>query len=147
MQPVLEIQDLAITFDTEEGEVLAVSDVSFKVETGQTLGIVGESGCGKTVSCHAILGLTPENGSVSAGEIYFEGKSLVDQTSRHRDAVRGKDIAMIFQDPASALNRFIRLVGKLPRALFYIGHCPPKWRVKKRSRYLKEWASRWRGSL
>ena len=104
MEPILEIRNLAISFDTEEGEVPAVSDVSLQVSPGKTLGIVGETGCGKSVSCHAVLGLTPPNGRVLAGEILFEGVDLLRLKTSELEKIRGRDIAMIFQDPSSSLN-------------------------------------------
>jgi peptide/nickel transport system ATP-binding protein len=104
MEPILEIRNLAISFDTEEGEIPAVSDVSLQVFPGKTLGIVGETGCGKSVSCHAVLGLTPPNGRVLAGEILFEGVDLLRLKTSELEKIRGRDIAMIFQDPSSSLN-------------------------------------------
>jgi len=77
MTPILEIRNLAISFDTEEGEIPAVNDVSLKVFPGKTLGLVGETGCGKSVTCHSVLGLTPTNGHVRGGEILFGNKDLL----------------------------------------------------------------------
>ncbi|RPI43150.1 MAG: ABC transporter ATP-binding protein [Betaproteobacteria bacterium] len=101
--PLLEIRNLDIWFDTEQGRVHAVRGVSFDVPAGRTLGIVGESGCGKSVTCHAILRLTPGNGSM-AGEILFDGRNLAAGGEERLAGVRGREIAMIFQEPLSALN-------------------------------------------
>jgi peptide/nickel transport system ATP-binding protein len=102
--PILEIRNLAISFETEEGEVPAVQDVSLKVLPGRTLGLVGESGCGKSVTCHAVLGLTPANGYVRCGEIIYEGRDLLRIGTPALEKIRGHDIAMIFQDPSGSLN-------------------------------------------
>ena len=104
MAPLLEVRNLSISFETEEGEVSAVTGVSFSVDSGKTLGIVGESGCGKSVTCHAILRLTPPNGHVLSGEILYGGQDLLKIPGSQLDKIRGHDIAMIFQDPSSSLN-------------------------------------------
>ncbi|MGQ0524663.1 MAG: ABC transporter ATP-binding protein [Betaproteobacteria bacterium] len=101
--PLLEIRNLDVHFDTEDGTVHAVRGVSLAVGAGETLGIVGESGCGKSVTCHSVLQLLPPNGSIS-GEILFEGRDLLKLAPAALDKVRGRDIAMIFQEPASSLN-------------------------------------------
>ena len=100
---LLAVRDLGISFDSEDGVIHAVRGVSFTVAPGSVLGIVGESGCGKSVSCHSILRLLPQNARVS-GSIVFEGRELTALDAPGMDAVRGRDIAMIFQDPAASLN-------------------------------------------
>jgi ABC-type dipeptide/oligopeptide/nickel transport system ATPase subunit len=102
--PLLEVRNLAISFDTEEGVVAAVTGVSFSVDPGKTLGLVGESGCGKSVTCHSILRLIPQNGHIHSGEILYGGKDLLKIPNAELDKIRGHDIAMIFQDPSSSLN-------------------------------------------
>jgi oligopeptide/dipeptide ABC transporter ATP-binding protein len=101
--PLLEVRDLDVFFDTEEGTVHAVRSVSLAVHAGETLGIVGESGCGKSVTCHSVLRLIPPNGEIR-GEIHFEGRDLLALGPADLEKVRGRDIAMIFQEPASSLN-------------------------------------------
>jgi oligopeptide/dipeptide ABC transporter ATP-binding protein len=101
--PLLEIRGLQVDFDTEHGRVHAVRGVSFELDAGRTLGIVGESGCGKSVTLHAILRLTPSN-AVLRGEILFQGEPLHAPARGTLERVRGRDIAMIFQEPLSALN-------------------------------------------
>jgi oligopeptide/dipeptide ABC transporter ATP-binding protein len=101
--PLLEVRDLDVAFDTEDGPVRAVRGVSFEVDAGRTLGIVGESGCGKSVSCHALMRLLPGNARVG-GKALFEGRDLLRLSEHELDALRGRDIAMIFQDPAASLN-------------------------------------------
>jgi len=104
MAPLLEIKDLKVRFDTEMGLVDAVDGVSFEVNVGETLGLVGESGCGKSVTCHSILQLHPPNGRIVNGSIRFEKTELLSLDHARLDAIRGHDIAMIFQDPIGALN-------------------------------------------
>ena len=104
MPPLLTIENLQVHFDTEEGVVRAVEDVSFTVSAGKTLGIVGESGCGKSVTCHSALGLIPPNGRIVGGSVMFDGKDLLEQTPEQLDHIRGSQIAMVFQDPMSSLN-------------------------------------------
>lgn len=102
---VLEVRDLVIEFSTERGTMRAVDGVSFKLRAGETLGLVGESGCGKTITCLALLGLVPSPaGKVISGEILVNGRNIVGCTDRELRAVRGRDVAMIFQEPMTALN-------------------------------------------
>ena len=103
-QALLAIEDLHISFSTPRGEVQAVRGVSFQVEEGEIFGIVGESGCGKTVTGRAILGLVPEPGRITAGRIIFQGEDLTAMRPNELRRLRGKRIAMIFQDPSAALN-------------------------------------------
>ncbi len=99
---LLEVRDLKVSFDTSDGLVQAVRGVSFTVERGKTLGIVGESGSGKSVSTQTLLGLTA--GALIDGEALFEGQDLLAMTDAQLRRVRGKEIAMIFQDPLSSLH-------------------------------------------
>ena len=105
---LLEIKDLDVGFDTAEGEVHAVNHLSFSIEAGDTLGLVGESGSGKTQSVMAILGLLAENGHVS-GQALFKGKDLLQMSTTELNQHRGNEIAMIFQDPMTSLNPYLRL--------------------------------------
>jgi peptide/nickel transport system ATP-binding protein len=102
--PLLDVKDLSTSFNTEDGVVRAVQGVSFSVEKGQTLGIVGESGCGKSVTCLTIMGLNPKRTTMSSGEALWKGEDLLTtKPSRLRD-IRGNEISMIFQDPMTSLN-------------------------------------------
>jgi len=103
-QPLLDVRGLGIFFRTEAGEVQATRDVSFTLKAGERLGIVGESGCGKTVTGLSILGLLPPGQSRAAGEVRFEGRDLLTLGQREMRAVRGRKISMIFQEPMSALD-------------------------------------------
>ena len=99
---LLEVTDLRVSFPTADGVVQAVRGVSFSVEPGRTLGIVGESGSGKTVLTQSLLGLTP--GSELSGKAVFDGINLIDLAPRDMQKIRGKDIAVIFQDPLTSLH-------------------------------------------
>ena len=105
MTPLLEVRGLRTHFTTDDGEFPAVDGVSFQVEAGRTLAIVGESGCGKSVTALSIMGLVPNPpGRVRAGSIRFEGKELVGAPARTMQDLRGNGMAMIFQEPMSSLN-------------------------------------------
>jgi oligopeptide/dipeptide ABC transporter ATP-binding protein len=100
---LLEVRDLRTSFTTEEGELAAVDGVSFDVHAGQTLAIVGESGCGKSVTSLSVMGLVGAGGRVT-GSIRFEGRELVGAPEREWQDLRGNGMAMIFQEPMSSLN-------------------------------------------
>jgi len=105
VQPLLSVRDLVIEFTTENGVVRAGDGVSFDVHENETIGIVGESGCGKTVTGLAILGLIPSPpGRVASGSIRFMGRELVGLPDAQMRSIRGRDISMIFQEPMTALN-------------------------------------------
>ncbi len=102
---ILRVNDLKSWFDTESGVVRAVDGVSFEVEAARTLGIVGESGCGKSMTAYSILGLIPQPpGRIAGGEVFFEDRDLLKLSPRQMRAIRGNDIAMIFQEPMTSLN-------------------------------------------
>jgi peptide/nickel transport system ATP-binding protein len=109
--PLLDVRDLTVRFPTSDGIVQAVSNVSFTLHRGETLGIVGESGSGKSVSNLAIMGLLNPARTSIAGEVRFEGRELLTLPPDQMRAIRGKDIAMIFQDPFASLHPMYR-VGK-----------------------------------
>jgi oligopeptide/dipeptide ABC transporter ATP-binding protein len=107
---LLEVDDLHTYFDTREGVVRAVDGVSFTVERGKTLGIVGESGCGKSVTALSIMGLIPKPPArIAHGSVSFDGRELTRLSERELEDVRGKDIAMIFQDPMTSLNPTLKI--------------------------------------
>ena len=105
MAPILEVSDLEVEFAVDDGKIKVLDGVSFKVAPGQTLGIVGESGCGKSVTSLAIMGLLPRpHGQVVAGSIRFQGEELLSLPPDQMYKVRGNRISMIFQEPMTALN-------------------------------------------
>jgi peptide/nickel transport system ATP-binding protein len=103
-RPLLEVKHLVTEFQTDEGVLRAVDDVSFEIPASGTLGVVGESGCGKSVTSLSILRLVQKPGRIASGEIVFQGRDLLKLSEREMRGLRGKDIAMIFQEPMSSLN-------------------------------------------
>jgi peptide/nickel transport system ATP-binding protein len=114
---LLEVKDLKTYFRTDDGIVKAVDGISFEVEKGKTLGIVGESGCGKSVTCLTIMGLNAKRNTISTGEALFRGEDLLKMNSRRLRDVRGNDIAMIFQDPMTSLNPVHKIGRQLVEAI------------------------------
>jgi peptide/nickel transport system ATP-binding protein len=108
---LLDVKDLKTHFRTDDGIVKAVDGVTFSVEKGRTLGIVGESGCGKSVTCLSIMGLNNRRTTISSGEALWKGDNLIGMQPRRLRAIRGNEIAMIFQDPMTSLNP-VHTIGK-----------------------------------
>ena len=104
MEKLLEVKNLCVNFGTYGGEVKAVRGVTFDLHKGETLAIVGESGSGKSVACKTIMRILSSNGYIKDGQILFDGKDLTKISENDMEKVRGKDIAMIFQDPMTSLN-------------------------------------------
>src|SRR4051795_1639280 len=102
--PLLEIENLSVSFPSRSGTLYAVDGVSIKLDKGEVLGIVGESGSGKSVGMLAVMGLVPYPGRVQADKLVFEGRDLQTLSDRERRALTGKDVAMIFQEPTTSLN-------------------------------------------
>ncbi len=116
-QPLLRVSDLVATFPTPAGVVRAVDGVSFEVRPGQILGIVGESGSGKSVTSRSIMRMLRSPGRIDSGSIEFRGKNLLELSEENMQQVRGRDIAMIFQDPQAALNPVMRIGDQIQEAL------------------------------
>jgi len=116
-EPILQVQDLSTSFFTDDGEVKAVRGVSFDLHRGETLGIVGESGCGKSVTAMSVLGLVQRPGRVVGGKILFNGRDLLTIDAEELRQIRGRDIAMIFQDPLSSLNPVLRVGFQIDEAM------------------------------
>ena len=108
---MLEVKDLVMRFYTYDGVVNALNGVSFKVDRGEIFGLVGETGCGKSVTCYSILHLLPSTAKVEEGSVLLEDEDLLKAPEKRLREIRGGEIAMIFQDPLSALNPVMR-VGK-----------------------------------
>ncbi|MDE2858909.1 MAG: ABC transporter ATP-binding protein [Chloroflexota bacterium] len=118
MGVILEVKDLVVRFYTQEGTVYAVNGVSFELEEGETLGIVGESGSGKSVSSLALMGLIPSPpGKVESGTVNFEGRDLLQLKPDQMRLIRGKEIAMIFQDPMTSLNPVLTIGTQITESL------------------------------
>lgn len=116
--PLLDVRNLTTRFHTRSGVVHAVEDVSFSVEPGQTIGIVGESGSGKSVSCYSLLGLIPQPpGKIHSGEALFDGIDLLHASEKTLRGIRGKRISMIFQDPMTSLNPYLKISRQLTEPL------------------------------
>jgi peptide/nickel transport system ATP-binding protein len=115
--PLLEVKDLRVQFDTEDGVVKAVDGISYSVESGKALGIVGESGSGKSVSSLTVMGLTRFTNARIEGEIIFEGRDLMNASGEEMRKIRGNDIAMIFQDPLSSLHPYYKVGKQLVEAI------------------------------
>ncbi len=113
---LLEVKDLKTTFRTEDGVVAAVNGLSFAVEPGSTLGIVGESGSGKSVTSLSIMRLIAQNGTIEHGQILFKGQDLLKKSEAEMRKIRGRDIAMIFQDPMTSLNPVLTIGEQIAEA-------------------------------
>lgn len=132
-QPLLEVNQLVTQFRTKQGYVTAVDGVSFKVHKGETLGIVGESGCGKSVTSLSILQLLPTGiGRIKSGEVLFNGEDLTKKTNKELSHIRGKDIAMIFQDSMTSLNPVLT-IGRQLEETIAVHSSAPKSEIKKRA--------------
>lgn len=115
---LLSVKDLQVSFHTRHGVTLAVDQLSFELEAGKVLGIVGESGSGKSVACYSLLGLIPcPPGKVERGSAHFAGKDLLQMTEQELRLIRGNKICMVFQDPMTSLNPYLRVVDQLVEPL------------------------------
>lgn len=118
-EKILEVEHLETSFFTHAGEVKAVRDISFSVEKGKILGIVGESGSGKSVSLKSVMRLIEHPGKIKGGTITFDGEDLLSKTEKEMLQVRGKRIAMVFQDPMSSLNPVFRIGNQITDSILY----------------------------
>ncbi|WP_372789133.1 ABC transporter ATP-binding protein [Paraconexibacter sp.] len=114
---LLEVRNLSVQFETDDGVVQAVDGISYSVDQGQALGIVGESGSGKSVSSLTVMGLTRARNARISGEIHFDGKDLLAASAEDLRQIRGNEIAMIFQDPLSSLHPFYKIGKQLVEAV------------------------------
>ncbi len=116
-EKVLEIKDLSITFMQNKEETRVVDSIRFDVHKGEVLGIVGESGCGKSVTSLSIMGLLPKKSSKLTGEVLFQGKDLLQLSEKSLRKMRGNDIAMVFQEPMTSLNPLFKIGNQLEESL------------------------------
>lgn len=116
--PLLEVKDLNVGFDTPEGEVYAVNNLSFSIKAGDALAIVGESGSGKTQTVMSIMGLLAENGH-ARGQALFKGDDLLQMSAVELNRHRGREIAMIFQDPMTSLNPYLRIDKQMTEVVMH----------------------------
>ncbi len=116
-QRLLEVKDLHTQFFTSRGVVKAVDGVSFHLDAGETLGVVGESGCGKTMTALSMLRLIPDPGRIVSGQILFRGKDVVKMTDEEVRDFRGNDVAMIFQDPMTSMNPVTKVGVQIEEAM------------------------------
>lgn len=117
MENLLEVKDLKTYFYTSNGIVKAVDGVSFNVKPGKTLGIVGESGCGKSITSMSILKLIEKPGKIVEGSITFDNKNIVGMEDKEIREIRGNDISMIFQEPMTSLNPVFRIENQIMEAI------------------------------
>lgn len=103
-ETLLEVKNIVTEFRTADGQLPAVRDVSFSLQKGETLCIVGESGCGKSITSLSVIGLLPSNGKITSGEILYEGNPIHNLPQEKMRKIRGNKISMIFQEPMTALN-------------------------------------------
>lgn len=136
---LLEIKNLTIEFDTSEGVVHAVNDVSLSIGAGETLGLVGETGAGKTTTALGVLRLisTPP-GLYKSGEIYYDGRNILEMSDAEVRSIRGREISMIFQDPMTALNPIMTVVDQIAEVIHLHEDCGKKQALEKAGELLKK---------
>lgn len=117
-KPILRINDLKVYFDTDDGMIKAVDGVDLNIMKGTTLGLVGESGCGKSITCLSILRLIPSPpGIIAGGEILYKGRNLLELPEKDMEGIRGNDISMIFQEPMTSLNPVFTIGDQIKEAI------------------------------
>ena len=131
---LLEVKDLGITFFTDRGALPAVQEVSFSIKPGETLGVVGESGCGKSMTALSLMQLIPSPpGKITAGEIMYKGEDLLKKSPKEMRDIRGKEISMIFQEPMTSLNPVFTIGYQLDEVMFIHYPNTTKEEAKKHS--------------
>ena len=138
MGELLEIKNLSVSFDTPQGELQAVRDVSLSLHAGEVLAVVGESGCGKSVLCKAVMKLLPANARVKSGTILVDGADITHYRARDMERLRGKLLSMVFQDPMTSLNPTIRVGGQIAEAVRVHSPRAPRDAVRRRCLELLE---------
>ena len=133
--PLLQVKDLSVSFRTERGLITPVHGVSYCVSKGEIMGIVGESGCGKSVSAYSVLGLLKGGGRVTGGEILFDGEDILALSKAELTAFRGSQVSMIFQNPLSCLNPVYTIGRQLTEA--YLAHREHADRAEAKARAIE----------
>jgi len=133
LEPLLSVEDLQVAFKTQDGFVPAVRGVSFDLYPGETVAIVGESGSGKSTTAHAIINLLPGSGKVTGGRVMFEGRDLTKLSRREIEAVRGREIGLVPQDPMNSLNPVHRIGFQVEETIRANGLASSKREVRKRA--------------
>ncbi|MCP5096359.1 MAG: ABC transporter ATP-binding protein [Chloroflexi bacterium] len=116
-QPVIKVENLGLAYETRKGDIHAVRDVSFEIHRGETLGIVGESGCGKSTVAYGLVNYMGKNGKIVKGDIIFQGQSLINRDEEELRRLRGDQISMVYQDPMTSLNPVIRIGEQMTEVL------------------------------
>ncbi|RME36933.1 MAG: ABC transporter ATP-binding protein [Thermoflexia bacterium] len=125
--PLLEVRNLTVRFHTLDGVVHAVNGISYTLDQGETMGLVGESGCGKSVSVLAIMRLIPQPpGEIAAGQVLYNGQDLLQLSEAEMEQIRGKEIAMVFQDPMTAFNPVLTIGRQIAESL--VTHLGVPWK-------------------
>lgn len=119
---LLEVNNLQTHFHTTKGSVKAVEDINFKLDHGEIMGLVGESGCGKSMTLLSLIRLIPTPGEIVGGEILYQGEDLLKKSRREMTSMRGKDLAMIFQDPMTSLNPVFKVGEQIRESLHIHGY-------------------------
>lgn len=117
MSHILEVSDLEVAFSGDGGKNISVDHISFYVDPGEVVCIVGESGCGKSVTSLSVMGLLGRGGAVTSGSVHFEGKNLLDLTEKELDQIRGDRLTMIFQDPLTSLNPVFTIGNQMAESI------------------------------
>lgn len=138
MSELLEVKHLSVSFDTLQGEVEAVRDVSFSLRAGEILAVVGESGCGKSVMCKSLMKLLPGNAKIKAGSIYVNGVDITSYKEKEMQKLRGKLFSMVFQDPMTSLNPTMTIGAQIAEAVLIHQPKLPPVEVKRRVLELME---------
>ena len=137
--PLLEVQGLCVEFRTEDGILQAADNVGFTLQRGKTLGLVGESGCGKSVSCMSIPRLIQQPpGKISAGEIYLDGVDLLKLPEKEMRKIRGRDIGVIFQEPMTALSPLIKVDAQVAETVLLHRDCSRKEAFDQARQWLRK---------
>jgi len=135
VKPHIEVKDLQVTLQGQGQTIQAVRNVSFTLYEGERLGIVGESGCGKTILMKSLLQLLPSNATIGSGEIWYQGTNLVTLSEKKLQRIRGKEIGMIFQDPMTSLNPTLKIGYQIAEGL--LRHFPEITKNQAKQRALE----------